>query len=93
MTREELEKKIWAIREEADRQKDLAYKQYVADNAKYKVGDIVSDLVDTIRIESIHYSVYRDISIFYRGVLLTKKGVPRKDGEKRVIYEEMIINK
>lgn len=93
MTREELEKKILAIRAEAERQKDLAYKQYVADNAKYKVGDIVSDLVDTIRIESIHYSVYRDISIFYWGVLLTKKGVPRKDGEKRAIYERMIINK
>ena len=93
MTREELDERIREIGQEANRQKDLAYKQYVADNAKYKVGDIISDSSDTIRIESIRYSIYRDISIFYWGVLLTKKGVPRKDGEKRAIYERMIINK
>ena len=92
MTKEELNTKINAIELEADRQKHLAYKQYVAENAKYKIGDVVRDATDTIRVEQVSFSVYRDISIFYWGVLLTKKGVPRKDGERRAIYEERIIN-
>ena len=92
MTKQELNAKIKAIELEADRQKHLAYKQYVAENAKYKIGDVVRDATDTIRVEQVSFSVYRDISIFYWGVLLTKKGVPRKDGERRAIYEERIIN-
>lgn len=92
MTKQELNAKIKAIELESDRQKHLAYKQYVAENAKYKIGDVVRDATDTIRIEQVSFSLYRDISIFYWGVLLTKKGVPRKDGERRAIYEERIIN-
>lgn len=92
MTKQELNAKVKAIELEADRQKHLAYKQYVAENAKYKIGDVVRDATDTIRVERVGFSVYRDIYIFYWGVLLTKKGVPRKDGERRAIYEERIIN-
>lgn len=92
MTKQELNAKIKAIELEADRQKNLAYKQYVAENAKYKVGDVVRDATDAIRVEQVRFSVYRNLSIYYWGVLLTKKGVPRKDGERRAIYEERIIN-
>lgn len=93
MTKQELDAKIDAITREAEEKKRLAYKQYVAENAKYKVGDVVRDATDAIRVERVRFTVvYRDISIFYWGVLLTKKGVPRKDGERRAIYEERIIN-
>lgn len=92
MTKQELNEKIKAIELEADRQKHLAYKQYVAENAKYKIGDVVRDATVAIRVELVGFSIFRDISIFYWGVLLTKKGVPRKDGERRAIYEERIIN-
>lgn len=91
MTKQELDAKIDAITREAEKKKRLVYKQYVAENAKYKVGDVVRDATDTIRVEEVRFSVYR-LSIFYWGVLLTKKGVPRKDGERRAIYEERIIN-
>ena len=93
MTKQELNAKIKAIELEADRQKHLAYKQYVAENAKYKIGDVVRDATDTIRVEQVSFSIYRDISIYYRGVALTKKGVPRKDGERRAVCESMIKNK
>ena len=93
MTKQELDARIGAINREAEEKKRLAYKQYVAENAKYKVGDIVRDATDTIRIEQVRFTiVYWNISIYYWGVLLTKKGVPRKDGERRAIYEERIIN-
>lgn len=93
MTKQELDAKIKAIEREADNEKHLAYKQYISENAKYKIGDIISDGTDTIRVEQVAFDVYRwDISIFYYGVALTKKGVPRKDGERRVVYESRIKN-
>lgn len=93
MTKQELNEKIKAIEIEADHQKHLAYKQYAAENAKYKIGDIVSDGMDTIRVEAINFSSYLgDFSIYYYGPLLTKQGVPRKDGEKRAVFESEIKN-
>lgn len=92
MTKQELNARIKAIELEADRQKHLVYKQYVSENAKYKIGDIVSDSSDTIRVEQVSFSLFREISIFYWGPVLTKKGEPRKNGERRAVYEERIIN-
>ena len=93
MTKKELETRIAEIEQEAKDKKTLAYLKYVSDNAKYKVGDIITDGVRTIRIEKITYSVYYDVEIIYWGATLTKKGEPRKDGEHDVIYEERIKTK
>jgi hypothetical protein len=93
MTKQELDERIKAIEHDADNAKHLAYRQYVAENAKYKIGDIVTDGMDTIRVEQVSFTVYLEISIFYYGVALTKKGVPRKDGERRAVYESRIKNK
>ena len=93
MTQKELDARIAAIDREADQQKYLAYKQYAADNAKYKIGDIVSDGRDTIRVESIAYSLFNNrISIFYLGTKLTKKGEPFKHDGKRAVFESAIKN-
>lgn len=93
MTKQELDARIDAIERKAYNEKQSAYRQYVAENAKYKIGDIVTDGTDTIRVEQVSFSVYREISIFYFGVALTKKGVPRKNREWRAVYESRIKNK
>lgn len=94
MTRLELEQRINHIETVAELQKKAVYREFVETNAKYKVGDMVSDGIDTIRVEKIHYSTFRrDISIFYYGPLLTKTGTPRKDGTKRAVFETAIKNK
>ena len=91
MTKEELKEKIAAIDRLAVTQKKAAYYEYVKTNAKHKIGDIVGDATDIIRVESISFSEYHgDISIYYYGPLLTKKGEPRKDGAKRAVFESNI---
>jgi len=88
MTKEALKEKIAAIDRLAEVQKRAACFEYVRTNAKYKIGDIVGDSADTIRVESIKFTGSRgDISIYYYGPALTKKGEPRKDGAKRAVYE------
>ena len=91
MTQEEMWKQIVSINKRAELEKKRVYFQFVKENAKYRIGDIVSDSTDTIRIESISFSLYNNVpSIYYVGPLLTKKGQPRKDGETRCIYESVI---
>lgn len=92
MTQEELKEKIAAIDRLAATQKKAAYYEYVRTNAKHKIGDVVSDNSDTIRVETIEFSVSgkNDVSIFYYGTMLTKKGEPRKDGQKCAVWEERI---
>ena len=91
MTKEELDNKIAQIERDAERQKKAAYREYVEQNAKYKVGDIVGDSCDLIRVETIGFAEFRaSISIYYYGPLLTKKLAPRKDGTKRTVFEENV---
>ena len=92
MTQEELKEKIAAIDRLAATQKRAAFFEYVRTNAKHKIGDVVSDNSDTIRVETIEFSVSgkNDVSIFYYGTMLTKKGEPRKDGQKCAVWEERI---
>ena len=90
MTKDELKAKIAEIERMAELQKEQAYFEYVRTNAKYKIGDVVSDSTDTIRVEEIKFSVTRqfnEVSIWYWGPMLTKKGEPRKDGQKRAVFE------
>ena len=94
MTKEELKEKIVAIDRLAVTQKNAAYYEYVRTNAKHKIGDIIGDSTDIIRVESISFNVFHgDISIYYYGPLLTKKGEPRKNGAKRAVSEANIKTK
>ena len=91
MTHEEMKQKIAHIEHDARLQKAAVYKEYVISNAKYKIGDILGDHSDFIRVESIAYSICRgDVLIYYSGPVLTKKGEPRKDGTKRTVFESMV---
>lgn len=93
MTKQELDARIDAITREAEEKKHLAYKEFAKTSAKYKVGDIVSDGQDTIRVETISYNAYNgNVSIFYWGPRLTKKGEPYKGGGKRAVFESAIKN-
>ena len=92
MTQEELKKKIAYIDRTAASQKRAAFLEYVRTNAKHKIGDVVSDSSQTIRVERIEFTVYgrNDVSIYYYGTMLTQKGEPRKDGQKCAVWEDRI---
>jgi hypothetical protein len=74
MTKEQLEKIIAKIESDCKEMKYAAYRQFVNENAKYKIGDVITDGVRTIRVDNIGYSVYcNNIDILYTGIALTKK--------------------
>lgn len=97
MTQEELKQRLAEIERAAEIQRLELYREYVKENAKYKVGQIIGDGGGTIRIEKVSFSrMGNPISIFYTGPRLTKKLEPQKNGETYVVFEECvkrIINK
>jgi len=91
MTKEFLYKQIAYIDKVAQTKKDALYKEYVKTNAQYRIGDIATDSVGAIKIADVSYQVIQgNIRIVYFGHVLTKKYVPRSNGETRVMIEENI---
>lgn len=62
----------------------------------YKVGDIIQDHYQIIKIDQTIYKVDVDrryFRIVYKGIKLTKKLKPFKSGEVSFVYKENIKNK
>lgn len=71
--------------------KDLAL-QYAKENNPYIVGDVITDHVHTIIIESIGYWLaLGEPQCAYTGVWLKKDGNPNKLGEKHTVYQSNIV--
>lgn len=71
MTKELLCKEIANIDEIAQRRKNALYTEYVRTNAKYKIGDIICDGWDSIKITKIGFSLlHGDVEIMYYGFCL-----------------------
>ena len=91
MTQEELKQRLADVERAAEAQRLELYRQYVKENAKYKVGQIIGDGGGTIRIEKVSFSrIGNPISIFYTGPLLTKKLEPCKNGDTYAVFEECV---
>jgi hypothetical protein len=92
MTQEVYDKKWMEIKISFEAAKNALYKEFAYANNPYKIGDIVSDNLGTIKIEKI--KVYLGLHIYpqcvYFGVELTKKGEPNKRGNKRTVYQSII---
>ena len=97
MTKEEYQLKYKEITEQEDERKKSLAKDYANSNNPYKIGDIIKDHDRSIKIEDIHYSLYKAIDVFpccvFYGTELTKKGELNKRGKKRMIYQTNIISK
>ena len=68
----------------------IAGEEYARANSDIKIGDIITDHVGTIRVEVIKIYYSSPPQCEYVGVMLTKKGVPFKGGEKRTVIQENI---
>lgn len=94
MTKEELDKKRKAIRQEADERELELYKAYAYANNTVNVGDIISDHLTTIRVEGMGvYIGFGSVEMRYLGPELTKAGGPRKDGRKACVYQSNVKQK
>lgn len=76
--------------------------EYLTKNAKFKVGDIVSDgdisieithIVDEYIVDEYSYSYHQHGApiVGYRGYLLTKTGKRRKDEEIRFLRQDSLL--
>lgn len=90
MTVQELQAGIEAIKRRADIEiKKLRY-QYVAENALYRIGEIIYDSDDRIRVEHIRFSLVRSTCpvIYYEGPKVKKNGEPFKSGAWASVFEQ-----
>lgn len=93
MTKEGYEIKFKGIEDAFKRDKNNLQKEYAFANAKYKQGDLITDHSGTIIVESIKYdsgSFGEYPGAVYYGTEYTKKGIPKKSGEKRNVWQKNI---
>jgi hypothetical protein len=96
MTKEEFEERKKEILKKANKERNDLIKQYCDANNPYKVGDIFTDHIGSIKIEKIKYSEGGFgvmPQCFYFGTELKKDGTPKKSGDKRQAWQSNDIKK
>ena len=89
MQLEELEAKIKSFAKEYESARNKAITEYCLANNTVKVGDIFTDHIGSIVVESIKASAgFGKYQCVYFGTELTKKLEPKKNGDKRSAYQQ-----
>lgn len=94
MTKEEYKSKVIEINNDRELKLKSLAKEYALSNNPYKIGDIVTDHIKTVKIEKIQFTLgglQSPPECVYTGIELTKKGEPNKKGNKRSVYQSNII--
>ena len=87
MTEEEYKAQMDQIDRKAELQRKVLMIDYARDQIKFKIGDIISNNIYVIKIESFGTYVGLGLPIpTYKGRSLTQKMQPKKSGEYGVIY-------
>ena len=67
--------------------------QYALEHSPYQFGDIVTDHIGSILVETISaYTRYKEPQAAYEGRVLKKDGTPTKKEQYRVVYQMNLIN-
>jgi hypothetical protein len=93
MTKDEYKSKFDEINNDCQLKLKSLAKEYAISNNPYKIGDVVTDHMGSIKIEQIQFTLGGGKYIpecAYTGIELTKKGEPNKRGTKRRIYQSSI---
>jgi hypothetical protein len=98
MTEEEFLTEIKSLANYADQQRRNLCKEFALSNNNISVGDRIKDSRIEIIVERIQYTApsFQDVqnrrpSCVYTGIVLTKKGEPRKDKQKGRINQDNVI--
>jgi len=94
MTEQEYLDEIKIIERKAKNDKYEAAVRYVFSNQSNKIGDVVSCSSFTIKVDSLEAGFSFGANIpecKYYGECLTKKGQPRKDGQRGTIGQGAIV--
>ena len=87
MTKQELEDEIKVLTATYENAVRRLKKDYIISNNPYKIGDIISDNISTIKIEKISLH-FNGLCMAYEGVIVLKNGaIGKKIG---IIYQSNI---
>jgi hypothetical protein len=86
MTKEKLDQELAQLLADYEQQKKELIKSYCIANNPYKVGDVFTDRIGSIKIEKITYSLTSRCMVFF-GPELKKDGTPKKNGAVRCAYQ------
>ena len=96
MTEQEYREKLKELKSEYETKKSLLAREFAYSNNPYKIGDIITDDFSIIKIESFCYCDYVSgylPNVGYNGIELTKKLIPKKNGEVRRIWKSTSVRK
>jgi len=94
MTQYEYQLKLNQINKDYELKLKSLAKECALSNNPYKIGDVVTDHMGSIKIEQIQFTLGGGKYLpecAYTGIELTKKGEPNKRATKRRIYQSSII--
>ena len=87
MTKETLDQELAQLLADYEQQKKELIKAYCIANNPYKVGDVFTDKIGSIKIEQIKYSILSMCCVYF-GPELKKDGTPKKNGAMRCAYQD-----
>lgn len=93
MSEQELNQSISELTKSFEAGKRLLIRQYCDSNNPYKIGDVFTDHIGSVLIESIGYWYSTPACCLYFGTELKKDGTPKKNGEKRWAYQSNDLTK
>lgn len=94
MNYEEYLEKTKQLQYDLDQKKTELMKEFVRANNPYKKGDVITDHVGTILVETMGFAwgyLGSQPCATYTGLELKKDGTPNKKGNKRTVWQSNII--
>ncbi len=91
MTKETLDNQLAQLLADYEQSKKELIKRYCIANNPYKVGDVFTDRIGSIKIQVIKYSLGGIVGgpqCVYFGHELKKDGTPKKNGAVRSTYQK-----
>jgi hypothetical protein len=87
MTLEEYNAKKDNLRTEYELNVAKLKKEYALSNNPYKIGDIIEDQSNKIKIEFWKFYMTDPPQLVYCGIRLNKDGTPNKKGDKEDVFQ------
>lgn len=92
MTKQDLKEALATTYYQYELNKKNLYKKYALANNPYKTGDIITDHIGSVKIETIGvYVTNGEAECTYSGIQLNKDGNPAKQQKHTQIYQSNII--
>jgi hypothetical protein len=94
MTKEEYNTKLKKFKKDFEDAKLQVAKEYAKSNNPYKIGDVVTDHMGSIKIEKIGFWITAEFpECMYSGIELKKDGTSFKNKKQRTVWQFNIVKK